>query len=207
MVEDNNLFMMCSHINQDAFRELPEGYYFDLCKPSELEIWKAFPFDTKKQAIEYQPYMTEYFNDVYKSRETLFYERCIFVRNKDGVPVATCFLWDAYGKINTLHWFKVKKEYENKGIGRALLSYLFKDAVCPIFLHTQPGSYRAIKLYTDFGFAFIKDGKVGPRENQLQESLSYLKEHMTQSSYQNLKFSDAPIDFLNIVSLSNVNEF
>lgn len=207
MVEDNNLFMMCESVNQEALINLPEGYYFDLLKPSELEVWKAFPFDSEKQAFKYRPYMTEYFNNVYKSREDLFYERCILVRNKEGMAVATCFLWDAYGKINTLHWFKVKKEYENLGIGRALLSYLLKDASCPIYLHTQPGSYRAIKLYTDFGFAFIKDKKVGPRINQLQESLPYLKEHMTSHAYQNLKFNDAPKDFLNIVALSNVNEF
>lgn len=49
MVEDNNLFMMCRQVREEAFSNLPEGFYFDQCKESELEIWKAFLLTVKNR--------------------------------------------------------------------------------------------------------------------------------------------------------------
>ena len=97
--------------------------------------------------------MTQYFNNVYLHNEEEFYNQCLFICDKNDKPVATCFLWKAYGKIYTIHWLKVLKEYEGLGLGRAILTEVLKyipDNYYPIYLHTQPGSFRAIKLYTDF---------------------------------------------------------
>ena len=51
-------------------------------------------------------------------------------------------------------------EYEGKGIGRALLSYVMQSLPqneYPVFLHTHPASFRAIKLYSDMGFKLLTD--------------------------------------------------
>lgn len=80
------------------------------------------PFDDMKSAKEYNGFMTEYFNDVYGSKEDLFFQKCLFVCDKNDTPIGTCFAWKAYEKISTIHWFKVRKNYEGSGIGRALLS-------------------------------------------------------------------------------------
>ena len=217
-IPDLNLFMvrrrsaeerfLCRE-NDPAAGELPGGFFFDTCRPDELDIWKAFPFDTPDEAAAYKPYMDGYFDRVYRPKEAEFFSRCIFVRNGEGEPVATAFLWDAYGSVPTLHWVKTRKEYEGRGIGRALLTKLLlaEDAPETICLHTQPGSFRAIKLYTDFGFAFITDEKVGCRENQLAESLPYLKEAMLPEAYAALRFEKAPEALLEAAGKYQTSEF
>ncbi|MBR6790216.1 MAG: GNAT family N-acetyltransferase [Oscillospiraceae bacterium] len=208
-IPDLNLFMVCRKADPAAAGELPEGFFFDTCRPGELDIWKAFPFDTPEEANEYKPYMDGYFDRVYAPKAEEFFARCIFVRNERGEPAATAFLWDAYGKVPTLHWVKTRKEYENRGIGRALLAKLLLDENAPktVCLHTQPGSFRAIKLYTDFGFAFITDEAVGPRHNDLQESLPYLKKAMPAETYEALRFEPAPAELLAAAAESEQSEF
>lgn len=154
--------------------------------------------------------MTEFFRTVYAPSGERFFSRCLFVRDPRNVPVGTAFLWPAYGRITTLHWFKVKPAYENNGIGRAILSQLLSEASpsdFPVYLHTQPASYRAIKLYTDFGFRLITDDIVGDRHNHLRESLPILKEYLTDSAYANLTFSRAPAAFLQAAASSPISAF
>lgn len=207
-IPDLNLFMMCRDVNASAFSELPEGFFFDLCRRDELELWKAMHFDEPDEAA--MEYMTGYFERVYKTDETEFFRRCLFVRNAAGEPVATCFLWRAWGRITTLHWLKVKKGYEGRGIGRALLTRVLgvgrKDSL-PVFLHTQPSSFRAIKLYTDFGFSLLTDGHVGARENNLGECLPILKEFMPEQAFAALRFASAPELLLEAAGASETNEF
>ena len=64
-IPDYNLFMCCRKPNRAAASELPDGYYFDLCRPDELDIWKRFPFDREEDADCYYGYMTVYFNIVF----------------------------------------------------------------------------------------------------------------------------------------------
>ena len=72
-----------------------------------------------------------------------------------------------------------------------VLSALGPDDM-PVCLHTQPSSYRAIKLYTDFGFKFITDPAVGARVNDLERALPALKQVMPAQAYAALGFARAP---------------
>lgn len=82
-----------------------------------------------------------------------------------------------------------------------------KEEDYPVYLHTQPSSYRAIKLYTDFGFAFLTDPIIGYRKNDLEESLPVLKAYMPQEYFEKLQFAKAPEDFLEAVKSSPINQF
>lgn len=77
----------------------------------------------------------------------------------------------------------------------------------PIFLHTQAGSFRAIKLYSDLGFVLLTDEKIGYRENHLNIALPYLKEKMHLEDYNKLKFDKASKEFLDAVKTSKINQF
>lgn len=214
-IPDLNLFMVCRKPNQQAYSTLPVGYCFSLCRPDELDTWKRFPldgneFDNPEDYLAFDRYMTNFFNQVYSKQEDLFYSKCLFVRNEKGIPVATCFIWKAYHKINTLQWLKVKKEFEDKKIGRALITHVLSQlnpTDFPVYLHTQPASYRAIKLYSDFGFELISDPVAGPRANHLEKSLPILKEFMPEKEFKRLKFTPAPSEFLDTVGCSTVIEF
>lgn len=209
-IPDKNLFMMCRKLENDAVKKLPEGLYVRYCRKNELDIWKAMHFDTPELAARYHDFMTAYFNDVYLPKGNLFYRRCLVVCDKDDKPIGTCFLWNSYNTIWTLHWLKVLKEYEGRGIGRALLSIVMEslsESEYPVFLHTQPSSYRAIKLYSDFGFCFLSDPVIGNRQNDLEECLPILERYMPRSDFEKLKIAPAPQLFLNAVCSTNTNEF
>jgi ribosomal protein S18 acetylase RimI-like enzyme len=209
-IPDLNLFMMCEKLNKNACKELPEGFFVRSLKKEELEIWKRIPFDDEKTANEYYNFMTDYFNNNYSQNEKEFFKKCKVVVDKNDKIVATCFVWKVYDKINTIHWLKVVKNYEGLGIGKALLTIVMKDLNekdYPVFLHTQPGSFRAIKLYTDFGFCLLTNEYIGNRQNHLKESLPYLKENMIKNYFENLKFKEAPKYFLDIVKISTLERF
>jgi len=209
-IPDKDLFMMCRKLDNDAINELPAGFYVRYCKKHELDIWKAMHFDTPQLVTEYDDFMTEYFNEVYLPKGNLFYQRCLFVCNQDDRPIGTCFLWKAYNTIWTLHWFKVLKDYEGKGLGRALLSIVMKrlpENEYPIFLHTHPSSYRAIKLYSDFGFCLLSNPVIGNRQNDLDACLPILKKYMPRSDFEKLEIDQAPQFFLDAVCHSDKDEF
>lgn len=209
-MSDKNLFMMCHALNPNAVSDLPDRYHVRTCRRDELSIWNAMPFDDPKMAMEYQAYMTSYFHDVYAERESLFFEKCLFVCDDNDIPVGTCFAWKSYEKTSTIHWYKVLKDYEGKGIGRALLSVVMKSLSVddyPVYLHTQPSSFRAIKLYSDFGFALLTDRLIGNRKNDLDECLPILKVHMPKAEFEKLRFAKAPDVFLEAVKSSDIDQF
>ena len=209
-IPDKNIFMMCEALNPKALTELPVGYSVRNCRRDELDIWKAMPFDAPNLAKEYNKYMTDFFKTTYGDKEELFFAKTLFVCNKDNRPIATCLLWKAYDEFNTIHWLKTLKEYEGRDIGRALLSIIMQDLEkhdYPIYLHTQPGSFRAIKLYSDFGFSLLSGDKFGSRKNDLDECLPILENFMPKKYFQNLKITKAPKEFENVLNKQTTIQF
>jgi len=198
----NNLFMQCDMPNQDAFRPMPEGFSVRLCKRDELTIWKEMWAQGK-----YIDFVNYYYDLVYSSHADEFFARCLFAVDENDKPVATAGTWLSYGKINTVMWFYVFPEYEGRGIGRGLFSEALKTAGYPLYVHTHPIANRAIKLYSDFGFRLITDTIVGYRENNLQESLPYLKEVMPEKDYANLQQTKANPVLLEAALLNELAEF
>lgn len=207
---EKNLFMMCAALNPKALTELPDAYHARTCRRDELRLWKRIHFDSPDLADAAEDDMTRYFEQVYASRADEFFHRCLFICDRHDVPIATCFGWKAYGRISTIHWFKVIPSYQGLGIGRALLSIVMRSFAAheyPVFLHTQPGSFRAIKLYTDFGFGFLTDPIIGYRPNELAVGLPFLKARMPAHAYEQLGFAKAPADFLDAVHSSPISQF
>jgi ribosomal protein S18 acetylase RimI-like enzyme len=205
-----NLFMMCTGLNREALTEIPEGYHIRTCRKEELDFWKTIHFDNQSDADEQFPYMTEYFRKVYEPAGDEFWKRCLFLCDAEDVPVGTCFVWKAYGCITTIHWYKIRKDCEGRGLGRALLSYVMRSIPAedyPVFLHTHPGCFRAIKLYTDFGFSILRDAEVVFRKNDREVSLPYLRATMPASVYESLRFADAPDHFLAAVKTTEFSQF
>lgn len=195
-IMDRNLFMICEQVKEAAFCGIPEGFHLRTIREDELDFWKGMHFDREEDRIRYADYMTEYYERVYAPAGHLFFERCLFLC-EDGSdrPVSTCFAWKAYDRVQTVHWFKTLPAYEGRGLGRALLSVVMRSipkAEYPVLLHTQPESFRAIGLYTSFGFSIVTNGSIGYRSNHYQESLPDLKRTMRRDAYDALRFAEAP---------------
>ena len=201
-IPDYNIFMMCEQLKKNALSKLNSEYHFRNCRPNELEIWKAFPFDSETVPSEYEDFMNQYINDTYVSDIEIFLNNTIFVCNKDDKPIATCSYWLAYGKFNSIQWLKVRKEYEGQGLGRAILSEIigkFSNEDYPIYLHTQPGSFRAIKLYADFGFKLLSGGQIGTRINEFEKSLPILKEFIPKKDFKEIEIVNTPNRFIKLL--------
>lgn len=195
-----NLFMVCPRLDPRQLTALPKGYSFRTIRPHELPLWEAFHFDDPQEAEEHRGYMRAFYRDVYAPREELFFRRCTFVCDAQDTPVGTAFLWEVFDPpFTTLHWLKVKQSHEGLGIGRALISHLMRELPetrYPVYLHTQPESARAIRLYTGFGFQLITDPQVGHRTNDLEEGLRMLRAIMPETAMRRLRFTPAPVTFL-----------
>ena len=210
-IPDLNIFMMCMHVNPHAYRSLPEGFHIRTCRKDELDLWKAFPFDSHEDGLRYADYMSEYYHNVYAAKETEFLSRCLFLCEDDtDAPAATCFAWKAYDRLTSIHWFKTLKPYEGRGLGRALLTYVMQSiepGEYPVFLHTQPSSFRAIGLYSSFGFQMVTNETFGYRKNDYKACLPILKEFMTEDAFRNLTFTKASSYFDAIAKSSKISQF
>jgi len=198
----NNLFMQCDTPNLDAFRSMPKGFATRLCRRDELIVWK-----TMWAQGEYMEFVDYFYDKVYAPRENEFFRRCTFAVDDNDKPVATSGIWVSYGKINTVLGFFVMPEYSGCGIGRGLFSEVLISAKYPIYLHTHPTANMAIKLYSDFGFKLITDPVVGYRENNLQESLPYLKEVLPERDFANLQTTKANPELSEAALLNEFAEF
>lgn len=207
---EENIFMMCKALNRQAFSTMPQGFTVRTLRREELSTWKAMPFDDAETAQAYAGFMDEFFRITYAAQEETFFASTLVVCAPNDYIVGTCFLWKAYGLFNTVHWFKVVKAYEGRGIGRALLSILFQEVTAadlPIYLHTQPESFRAIKLYADFGFELLTDKRIGQRDNHIYQCLPYLKAQMPKQDYDQLRFTEAPAEFITGMAAQVDNQF
>jgi ribosomal protein S18 acetylase RimI-like enzyme len=207
---NENIFMLCEKANEAAYRKMPKGYSIRLCRPDELNIWKLMPFDDEQTAMQYLWFMDDFFEAVYAPKGSLFFEKCLFVVDRSDTPVGTCFSWKSYDAVTTMGWFKVKKEYEGRGIGRALLTIVMNSLApsdYPMLLHTQPSSFRAIKLYSDFGFKVLTDARIGQRDNHIKEYLPELRAAMKKNDYNKLRYAQAPKPLLDFLATQTLNEF
>lgn len=196
---NQNLFMICQQLNRTAFAPLPAGFRFRTLRRTELPVWKAMPFDNTEEAQAYRAYMDDYFQVTYARDEDAFFANTLVICEASNRLIATGLMWKAYALYLTVHWIKVLKEYEGCGLGRALLSLLFEpitEVHLPMYLHTQPESFRTIKLYSDFGFEILTDPRIGTRDNYIFECLPFLKQTMPERDYAQLKFTQAPVEFI-----------
>jgi ribosomal protein S18 acetylase RimI-like enzyme len=92
-------------------------------------------------------------------------KRCVFLENSNNECVGTAMGWfddsffrAGYGRV---HWVGIKPEFQGKGLAKPLVSEvmdIIKKYHSKAYLTTQTESYKAIKIYLDFGFKpFIKD--------------------------------------------------
>lgn len=209
-IPDYNIFMMCEQLNKGALSQLPASYHFRNCRPDEMETWKAFPFDSETVPAEYEDFMNQIIHDSYSSNMAAFFHNTIFVCNEADTPIATCSHWKAYGKFNSIHWLKTLKCYEGLGLGRALLSEIMRQFGAPdypIYIHTQPGSFRAVKLYADFGFKLLRGGKIGHRMNELEKCLPILREFIPAKDFATLEIIATPESFIRLVETETTIQF
>lgn len=149
----------------------------------------------KVQRIISQAEAEKYFAETYLQNPELL-PNILFALNKDGDVVGSCIAWQDMRGINSvssLHWLVVDERYQKIGLGRALCTavmniYAERQGL-PVYIHTQPWSWKAILLYISLGFKLQKTDTFSHYENEYEKAMIELRKITTPEQYELLKQS------------------
>ena len=144
---------------------LPHGYAFRSFKPGDEHHWarietSVLEFDHSDEALsyftrDYLPYLDD------------LRQRCFFIEDRCGGPVATATAWQANSRLGyqaSLHWVSVSPDHQGLGLGKAVVLkamsfFRQQEPGQPVWLHTQTWSHVAVRLYHSLGFNMLKTGQ------------------------------------------------
>lgn len=164
-----NIFMKISaeDIKKIEVSKLPKDYTYRMFQEGDEHHWARIEasvdeFPNEQEALEY--FTGAYLHDLEKLKE-----RCVFVVNPEGLPIATATAWFADSEElsyqATLQWVSTVPEYQGKGLGKAVVTkamsiFPVTDPGLPSMLHTQTWSHVAVVLYHKLGFYITQEERV-----------------------------------------------
>ncbi len=137
----------------------------------------------------------EYFAGTYlQSPEK--YPDILFALNGNGEAVGSCIAWrDRRGEsaVSSLHWLVVDEQYRGIGLGRALctavMNIFAERGALPVYIHTQPWSWKAILLYRSLGFRLQETDTFSRYENEYEKAMAEIRKTVTKERYELLRRS------------------
>ena len=183
-----NVIMRCDSY---AFQRttLPEGYRIRSYRPGDEYDWARLEcaigdFDSLDEAVAY-------FREKYLSGGDR--EDILFLLDDSGAVAGSCVAWTDERRgalVNSLHWLVVHEAHQGKGCGRALCASVMNRFLTrngqPIYIHTQPWSWKAILLYASLGFRLQESDTFGTYVNQYEDAMKTLKPVLTKEQLQAL---------------------
>lgn len=176
-----NTIMKCSHWERAAVR-LPERCRIRGYQPGDETAWARLEyeigdFDSFDEALSY-------FTRTYRDTSRAFFAE------EDGEVAGSVIAWRdrrGTGTIASLHWLIVAPRCQGKGLGKALLqtamNWYLEAGELPVYLHTQPWSYKAILLYAKNGFRLQKSDSFSDYENQYPDAMRTLQHILPPHAY------------------------
>ncbi|MCR4622489.1 MAG: GNAT family N-acetyltransferase [Clostridiales bacterium] len=117
----------------------------------------------------------------------------LFLLNGEREVVGSCIAWrDSRGKrsVSSLHWLVVREKYQGMGLGRALCTAVMniyaERGALPVYIHTQPWSWKAVLLYLSLGFRLQKTDTFSRYENEYAKALAELRKFVSGERYEML---------------------
>jgi GNAT superfamily N-acetyltransferase len=135
---------------------LSDNYYFRDFKPGEETSWAVI--ETSAGEFPDIKAAQDRFSNEFGSCRDEFYKRTILLCAGECV-IGTATAWYdkqfADGAYGRLHWVALLPEYQGKGLAKALVGGALQRMAryhTKAYCKTQTTSYKAIKVYLDFGF-------------------------------------------------------
>lgn len=176
-----NTILKCSHWEKTAVR-LPEGCRIRGFLPGDETAWARLEheigdFASLDEALSY-------FTKTYRETDRVFFAE------ENGETVGSVIAWRdrrGAGTAASLHWLIVAPRCQGKGLGKALLqtamNWYLEAGELPVYLHTQPWSYKAILLYVKNGFRLQKSDSFSRYENQYADAMRTLQDILPPRDY------------------------
>lgn len=151
------VIMLCNEPLSQAY-ELPKGYSFVQFQPGMEFAWSRLQYSVGN--FESLEMAQKSFDNEFSNNPDLLRRRMVFVCDDMHRAVACACLWvgkDLGRHVQRVHWLATMPEYQGQGIATALLAHLieiYKAEGCTtgVYLTTQTYSYKAIGIYSKFGF-------------------------------------------------------
>ena len=182
-----NTIMKCSDYAPRCI-DLPDGFSIVSYQYGYEKEWAKLEyaigdFDSSEAA-------EKYFVETYLQNSELF-PNILFLLNKEHDVVGSCIGWqDIRGEnsVSSLHWLVVHEQYQGIGLGKTLGMavmniYAERDAL-PVYIHTQPWSWKAILLYISLGFRLQKADTFSHYENEYDKAMAELKKIVSDEQYE-----------------------
>ncbi len=192
-----HIIMRCDRILPMEIK-LPEGYAIRSYQPGDEKAWAELEcaigdFTTREAAVAL-------FTERYLADAALT-DRIFFAIAPDGEIVGSVIAWehDPRGMgIRALNWVVVRDDHQRKGLGKALCQTalrLFRreDNSLPVYLHTQPWSWKAILLYIKLGFKLQPKDTFYGHENQYAQAMETLQAIVTPEQYAKMQANSAVV--------------
>ena len=182
-----NTIMKCTDYRQRNV-ELPDGFSIVSYQAGYERAWAEMEYSIGDfgSAAEAEQYFTE----TYLQNPELF-QNILFALNKDGEAAGSCIAWqDLQGTniVSSLHWLVVHERYQGSGLGRALSTAVMNiyagQGAFPVYVHTQPWSWKAILLYLSLGFRLQKTDSFSHYENEYEKAVAELGKVVTEEQYR-----------------------
>ena len=171
-----NIIMRCDRILPMEVK-LPAGYAIRAYQPGDEASWGMLhaatgDFASAEEAAAY--FMGKYASDL---------SRALFAVSPKGDVVGAVTAWtdDRAGEtVRSIHWLAVDEAHQRQGIGRALVQSALKilrreDNAAPVYLHTQPWSWKAILLYISLGFRLQRQDSFAAYVNEYDQAMAALR--------------------------------
>ena len=181
-----NTIMKCSSLRKYNV-ELPDGFSIVPYQCGYEREWAKLEYAVGDFSSVQEA--EDYFTEAYLQRQELF-SRILFMLNRKSEIVGSCIAWqDIRGEssISSLHWLVVKEPYQGIGLGRALSAAVMNifaeyDAF-PVYIHTQPWSWKAILLYLSLGFKLQRTDTFSHYVNEYGKAMAELKKIVSEEQY------------------------
>lgn len=187
-----NTIMKCADYAPRS-AELPDGFSIVPYRPGYETEWARLEY-----AIGDFGSVTEaekYFSETYL-RDPERFPDILFALNRDHAVVGSCIAWQdrkGTGSVSSLHWLVVDEAYRGIGLGRALsiavMNIYAERGALPVYIHTQPWSWKAILLYVSLGFLLQKTDTFSHYENEYEKAMTALGEILAKEQYEILRQS------------------
>jgi len=183
-----NVIMRCDRIPAMQVR-LPEGMTIRGYQPGDEATWArlecaAGDFGTVEEAESY--FRETYLRDLKQARQ-----RCLFLTDAQGQGIGSCIAWHDERRgaaVPSLHWLIVEEAWQGRGLGRALATAVIEVFRSmqeqPVYIHTQPWSWKAILLYHSLGFRMQTSDTFSHYENQYDQAMAVLRGVLSAEQYE-----------------------
>ena len=187
----NTILKCTNYINTEV--ELPAGLEIVSYHSGYEKDWARLEcaigdFDSTMEA-------EQYFVKTYLQEPEMLPD-ILFALDSNNAVVGSCIAWqDKRGTdtVSSLHWLVVDEQYQRIGLGRALsvsvMNIYAGQGAFPVYIHTQPWSWKAILLYLSLGFKLQKTDTFSNYVNEYEKALSELGRVLTEEQFAILQNS------------------